>query len=88
MLQDEQIWNPLIQSLSWEVDFGLKSLDVHLKSSNILLLSEREGLGLQGFSLSTEKVLIWEKERERPSLGNDFSYLVVSLKMKGVGVYL
>jgi len=40
------------------------------------------------------KVLMWERERERPSLwsnsfvlGNDFSYLVGSLKMKVVGVY-
>jgi len=46
------------------------------------------------FSLR-EKVLIWERERKRPSLGsnsfllgNDFSYLVGSPKMKGVGVYL
>jgi len=33
------------------VDFGLESLDVHLKSSNIFLVFEREGLGLQGFSI-------------------------------------
>ena len=42
-----------------------------------------------------EKVLIWERERERPSLGsnffilgNDFVYLVGSLKMKGKGLFI
>jgi len=44
------------------VDFGLESLDLHLKSSNIFLLFEREGLGLQDFSLLREKVLIQERD--------------------------
>ena len=42
--------NPLIRSQSSKVDFGLEGLDLRLKSSNILLLFEREG-GLQGLPL-------------------------------------
>jgi len=48
---NEQMRNPLIRSSSSRVDFGLKSLDLHLKSSNTFLHFEREGLSLQGFSL-------------------------------------
>ena len=92
MLQDEPIWNLLIQSPFSMVDFGLESLDLHLKSLNILLLFERESLGLQDFSLLREKVLIWESESEKLLLGNNsfllenhFSYLIGSPKMKGLG---
>ena len=86
MLQDKQISNPLIRSPFSTVDLGLESLDLHFKSSNILPPLKEKVLVFKDFLFERESFDVGE----RPSLGsnsfllgNGFTSLVGSLKMKG-----